>query len=130
MLILAQLTERTADALVVWMVGGSAAIFAINQVLTFYKAHIKEQPTPADTYATKAEHAELRGRVDRMGTEIHSAFERLDQKRSVSIAGLHTKVEASTAEIRREIKADLGGVHERISTVLTAVSELKGAIRR
>lgn len=129
MLILAQLSERTADALVVWMVGGSAAIFAINQVLTFYKAHIKEQPTPSDTYATKAEHAALAGRVDRMSSEIAQAFERLDHKRSVSIAGLHTKVENSTAEIRREIKADIGGVHERINTVLSAVSEVKGAIK-
>lgn len=128
--ILAQLSEQTADALVVWMVGGSAAIFAINQVLTFYKAHIKEQPTPADTYATKAEHAELRTRVDRMSGEIAQAFDRLDHKRSVSIAGLHTKVDQATAEIRREIKSDMGGVHDRLSTVLSAVSELKGSINR
>ncbi len=130
MLILAQLTERTADALVVWMVGGSAAIFAINQVLTFYKAHIKEQPTPSDTYATKAEHALLAGRVDRMSGEIAQGFERLDHKRSASIAGLHQKLETSTTDIRREIKTDLGHVHDRINTVLQRVSELKGVMDR
>lgn len=146
MLTLAQIPEAAAASLVTWMVGFSAAVFFINQVLTFYKVHIKEQPSPANTYATKAEHAELsrkvgafatkqehdelRVRVDGMSTDIRESFERLDKKRSVSIAGLHTKVEQATAEIRREIKSDMGGVHDRLSTVLSAVSELKGTINR
>lgn len=52
---IAQLALDTVPAFVTFVVGGSAALFLVNQALTFYKEHIKERPAPADTYATKTE---------------------------------------------------------------------------
>lgn len=35
-----------------WLVGLSASVFLLNQVLTFFKQHMREQPAPASTYVT------------------------------------------------------------------------------
>jgi hypothetical protein len=39
-----------------------------------------------------------------------------------------TRVHARIDELRREIKDDVRGVHDRINTVLTAVSQLQGKV--
>jgi hypothetical protein len=58
-LLLAQLTKDNSSSFLIVVAGGSLSIFLINQVLTFYKAHMKEQPPPSQTYATKQELARV-----------------------------------------------------------------------
>lgn len=82
----------------------------------------------AADYATKDEHTELKLRVDEMGGEIREGFRHLESKRSISIAGVHEKLEKSIAALRMEIKSDIAGVHELQRDVLGAVRELKGRI--
>jgi len=90
----------------------------------------KREVSFTDEYATKAEHAELKGRVDKIADEIVRGFERVDQKRSVSIAGLHDDLEKSIGGLRVEVKDDIRGVHERINVVLAAVSKLEGKLEK
>ena len=81
-------------------------------------------------YVTKAEHAELKAQVERIAAEITRGFERLDQKRSVSIAGLHDDLETSAKELRLETKQDIKGVHDRINDVFTALCRLEAQIKK
>lgn len=94
-------------------------MFFLNQALTFYKVHMKEQPSPANTYATKEEHAALRNqvgafatkaehdkleqRVNGLSAEIKDGFRELDKKRSVSIAGLHDDLNNGLEKVHKRI---------------------------
>ncbi len=77
-LLIAQLTKDNSSSFLIVVAGGSLSIFLINQVLTFYKAHMKEQPAPSATYATKQELARVEtdmkesiGKLaDAMGREV------------------------------------------------------------
>lgn len=101
MFLLAQLSADTGSSLMTFLVGGSAALFLINQALTFYKQHIKEQPTPANTYATKDEMKQAHGRMtrekdefDRQIRELKEEQERLDQKLDNKIDDLNERIDA------------------------------------
>ena len=126
---LAQFDPSSVPSLVIFIVGGSAAIFLINQVLTFWKDHMREQPAPADTYATKSEHTELKDRVRTVETAVDENFRELDRKRSVSIAGLHDDLTAKTDALRKDMKDDNERLNVRITEVLSRVSELKGELK-
>ncbi len=90
----------------------------------------KREVSFADEFATRAQHDDLKGRVDKIADEIRSEFARLDQKRSVSIAGVHDDLENAIAALRAGVKQDVEGVHDRINVVLAAVSELKGRLSK
>lgn len=85
--------------------------------------------TAHKSYTPWESHLELKARVDKMSDEIRQGFERLDHKRSVSIAGLHDDLQSTSAAIRAEMKEDMSGVHNRITEVLSAVTELRGEFR-
>lgn len=127
---IAQLPTDSVPSLSAWILGASGAVFLINQALTFYKEHMRVKPEPADTYATKAEHTELKGRVDNADAKIETNFRELDRKRSVSIAGLHDDLAAKTEALRSEMKSDNERLHDRITDVLAKVSELKGQVQK
>ena len=82
----------------------------------------------AEISARKEEHDKLKVRVDKIADDIARGFERLDQKRSVSVAGLHEELDQSIERLRLEVKGDIKGVHDRINVVLEAVSKLRGKI--
>lgn len=95
----------------------------------------KDEPLPQpltvkahDTYTPFAQHTELKLRVDKIAEDIRHGFDRLDQKRSVSIAGLHDDLREAVAGMRSEVKQDITGVQNRINDVLAAVSELRGRV--
>ncbi len=90
----------------------------------------KREVSFTEEFATKAEHIELKGRVDRIADEIVRGFERVDQKRSTSIAGLHDDLETKTSALRLEVKADIKGVHDRMTDVLGAVRRIEGKIEK
>lgn len=130
MLPLAQLTADMLGPIVPWVAGASLTVFLLNQALSFFKEHIREQPTPSDTYASKSDHAELKRRVDEISAEIRGGFEKLDHKRSVSIAGLHDDLKDAVKDLRTEMKEDITGVHSRLSDIVAAIGELKGRIQK
>ena len=92
-------------------------MFLLNQVLTFWKEHMREQPTPADTYATKEEH-------DALIAEVDARFDKLNEDRRRNVTELHSKID----DMRREVKTDVHGVHDRITALLASFSEVKGAV--
>jgi hypothetical protein len=93
----------------------AAALVILNQALTFWKEHVKEKPAPADTYATKVDHSELRERVTSVEGKIDSNYKTLDQKRSVSVANLHEALTAQTAALNSRIDDVPGRVIELLS---------------
>jgi hypothetical protein len=90
----------------------------------------KREVTFTNEYATKAEHAELKNRVDKIADEIVRGFERVDGKRSSSIAGLHDDLESKTTALRMEVKSDIKGVHDRVSDLVGAVNRLVGKVEK
>lgn len=105
-----------------------ACIAALAVVAASIVKIFRREPPLHHEYASKAELAALSKRVDDLGTEIREGFRSLDSKRSISIAGLHDDLESKTTDLRKEVKADIAGVHTRINDVLAAVSELKGKV--
>lgn len=118
-MLLAQLSADLVPPLVQWLLGASASLFLLNQAITFWKEHMREQPAPADTYATKKEHEEL-------AAEVEAKFITLATDRRRNVFELHGKIDA----LAREVKGDMGGVHDRITELLAAFSELKGAVQQ
>ena len=117
-----------------WLGGGVGALLGAAVAVKSLRAS-EAAPTPQPlvvqahkSYTPWEQHLDLKARVDKMSDEIRQGFERLDHKRSQSIAGLHDDLQNSSATIRAEVKEDISGVHTRINEVLEAVSELKGRI--
>lgn len=99
--LLAQLSTENIPSLITVLVGGSAAIFLINQVLTFYKTHMKEQPTPANTYATKEEMKHTHGRIGREREEVNLALAALREEQKAMRLVLDTEIK----DLNRRIDA-------------------------
>jgi polyhydroxyalkanoate synthesis regulator phasin len=117
--------------MVAWLVGLSAAMFLANQVLTFYKVHIKEQPSPSTTYATKEEHTALRNQVGAFATkEEHaqlrnqvgafatkSEHEKLEQR----VNGLSAEIKDGFRELDKKRSVSIAGLHDDLNTGLEKV---------
>lgn len=128
---IAQLSLDTIPSFVVFIVGGSATIFLINQVLTFYKAHIKEQPTPANTYATKVEltkvETELKDDIDSLTTALTNEAN--------SQAGKRKKIYENIEQLGRDmagLKADnvtqtrqLFNVEQKVDRILERMPRIQ-----
>jgi len=134
--ILAQISYDQVPALVQWLIGGSVTVFLLNQILTFYKEHIRETPAPANTYATRADMDAELGRERGARKKMHEEMTEIQK----SITALQIETKNQTADIdtislavgtmRSEIRTDVNGVQSRISDVLSAVSELKGQVKQ
>ena len=101
MIPLAQLSLESMPSLVTFIVGGSAALFLVNQALTFYKEHIRERPTPADTYATKTE-------LGRVETQLRESIGELadDLKEEVGAqAGKRKRIYESIEKLGQDMAA-------------------------
>lgn len=134
--LLAQLPEPHAAQSIGWLALAAFSLAGgINQVMAIMD-RFKEKPVPADTYATKtdhaklaADHAKLEVRVAAMDTKIEENFRALDHKRSVSIAGLHKAIDEKTTALRVELKEEHRGVQNRLTDVIGKIGELKGVVR-
>lgn len=144
MLPLAQLSADMAGPVVAWILGASGVLWFTNQAFDFYKAHIREQPTPSDTYATKAELREVHGRIKRerdevnariagmdgridgVSSEVRSGFKDLDKKRSDSIAGLHKAIDTVEDQMGGHWREEVKGIRQILSDMLTAIGRLQG----
>ena len=117
-----------------WLFGGTAAI--VGAVVGLKKLSEKPQagtPQPfvvqgSVRFATMEEHEKLEARVDGIGELIRSGFERLDHKRSQSVAGLHDDLEGSITDLRKEVKEDITGVHNRINDIAQAIARIEGKL--
>lgn len=111
-----------------WVVGFAGVLVILKNTFDFYKAHIKEQPTASKTYATKVELSDFKQVVRSDQSAILNQIKDLQKERSVSVGRLHDKVDSANGAMRREMKEDVIGLHNRLTEVLAAVSELKGRV--
>lgn len=96
-----------------------AAFSVVLGVIAAAKKAFTRTPPLHDEFASKSE----LGSVERrLSGEIEDLDDRLTAMRSEIVDG--------QMELRRDLRADIGGVHERINLVLASVSELKGRIER
>lgn len=115
----------------------SGEFYAVCGVLAFLlataltiKLLVKRDPPMHQEFASREEHAELKSRVDKISDEIARGFERVDSRRSQSVAGLHDDLEESITALRLEVKTDIKGVQDRMSDVLGAVSRIEGKLEK
>lgn len=115
---------------------GALAVI-VNQFGEVFNRFRAKEPSPPlhKEYASREQHDELRERVDAMAQEIAANFKDMREERSRSARTLHERIEKFdiknqqlTAALSKEVKEDFLGVHHRISEIVTAFSELKGAI--
>ncbi|HSI08820.1 MAG TPA: hypothetical protein VK985_09515 [Rariglobus sp.] len=153
--LLAQVTADQIHPLVQFIIGGSAAVFLLNQAITFWKEHMREKPVPGETYATKEEMRQAHGRMNRERDEANGKIAAAEAIARAAAVKVETEVKAverafveAVAQIRRDGEARVTGVqqaidgwrkemadehkddtdklHERITELLSAFSELKG----
>lgn len=103
-LVLGQFPQVSATELGGWLLCAACVLVILNQGADFWRKNLKEKPTPADTYVDKTVckiiHAEANKKLE--------------------------KSENSLEALRKEIKADVKGIHDRINDVLKAVSRMEG----
>lgn len=106
-LALGQMPAVSSTELGSWLLAAAAVAVIANQAILLWRnisGGLKEMPPPADTYVTKT-----------VCKIIHSEVAKNLAQNEDHIEGL-----------RREIKEDVKGIHNRINDVLTAVSRLQG----
>jgi len=124
-----------------WTSNAFYVVGLITAVVMLYKAtrskpgstEIAGQPLTvraANDYATKGELRSLEVRVDRITDEVRTGFTELDRKRSSSIAGLHDDLDRKTNDLRKDVKEDFQGVHDRIHDVATAIGRVEGKLSK
>lgn len=122
-----------------WLAGLSLAMFLVNQALNFYKAHIREQPSPSGTYATIAQHqllersmkqslGEVDDRFQGFEGKLEQAIKDMESRRSQNVARLYDKIESSNHDLRRDVHEDIKSIHRRIDPILGLVSKLSGKL--
>jgi hypothetical protein len=129
---------RAPDALRAWLeslfflAGGVYILLAIRkQMRPSEKSSVTITDQPVrfqhqEEFAPLNDHRVLAERVERLEGDIHRGFAEADKRRSSSIAGLHQRIENSTGDLRKEIKADNGALNNRITEILRELGELKG----
>lgn len=98
---LAQISADAVSPLVQWIIGASGAMFLLNQALGFYKSHLREQPAPRDTYATKDELRQAHGRMTREGEALAEVIAEL----KAEDRRLNERLETEIKDIRDEVIA-------------------------
>ena len=76
-------------------------------------------------YATKRELREVKEQTEKALTEMGETLKRIEGANEERRRAVYGKIE----ELRREVKDDVNGVHERVTEVLSKVSELSGHIQ-
>ena len=123
MILLAQassLPDPGSAASIGWITLSIAALcVALNAVMGFWKEHVKERPTPADTYTTKDEHREFQQKMDaELGRErssrkkIHEEVGELQ----ADTKSLRTETENQTRQLA-DLKKQIGETAARIDEI-------------
>jgi hypothetical protein len=133
-------------AVVGWLVG--IAVGAITLVVQVRNLLKKPSKTPqplivemAEKFATVGQHAELSHKVEAYHKDILAKLTDLDGIRRDSVHKAHLQTERLYSEVRTELREEMdkiraefhtgmAGLNERISTLIMAVGETRGELRR
>lgn len=124
---LAQLSADMVGPVVTWILGASGAMFLLNQALTFYKDHIKEDPSPAGTYATKQDLKEAHGRMNREKAEIEAKLAAAEARLKAEVGEIKTAVATYNANAEgrsNAINSRIDDLSDKISDAPEAVVEM------
>lgn len=130
--LLAQISPDLAAPTVQWLVGASAVAFLANQGLSLWKDHFRENPIPADTYATLHQLKEAHGRIGRERAEINVAIAKIEAAQAAAAIRLDAELTALREQLASNNQAGderAEKLHNRINTILEAVSEMRGELR-
>lgn len=109
---LAQITFDQVPLVIAWVIGASGTMFLVNQALTFYKEHIREKPTPADTYATKVQLDTELGRERGSRKKMHEEIAALQG----DVKSHHTAIESLSQDVAA-FNEQIGDVNKRIDEI-------------
>lgn len=139
---LAQLPAPTSPEAAAWLImtflgllGSAATLVAllvgIKKLRAPVEAPVRVGNAPlevraASDYATKGELGTLEGRLTAEMHQLHGRISGMRGEMTERIDRLEKAINDELRDQRREAKGEIGGVHERINEVLSAVSELKG----
>jgi phytoene dehydrogenase-like protein len=122
--LLVQISFEAIPSFVMFAIGGSAALFLINQALTFYKEHMREKPVPAATYATKTELAKVENDLKDSLTSLSLELKEEAQAQAGKRKAIYAKIE-QLAHDTAGLKADnatqtrqLFNVEQKVDRVL------------
>ena len=73
----------------------------------------------------KAEGEKLTKRMDGFDEKLDTLVEKMELRRSANVARLHEKIDNANTDLRKEMKADIKGVHTRLDTILEYVAKQK-----
>lgn len=115
-----------------WLLVALAALaFLANQILKLIDRS-KENPRPSLTYATIKEHERLEHRVDEISEEIKVGFERMEGRRSESVAHIYDEMRKIAEKVHvgseqsRTATSSVGVLSGKIDHLIEKVGELKG----
>lgn len=126
------------------LVSCGALLWIANQVKHLLGHNKAPQPfavMAAEKFCPLVAHEECKRETKARFAEVEQRLNHIDQVREESLSKLYEATAASLEKTRleskndirslhAEIKADIGGVHDRINDVLSAVSTLKGAMEK
>jgi len=134
--LLAQATPD-ATAATAWLIGLAAALVIIDRILAFFKSHMQETPRPADTYATKREHGELRQTLSQHIDAVEDRFQTFESKleKTISDGNAHRtasndRLETKIDSLAHDTKEDIKGLHKRIDPLVAGVSKIIGQLEK
>jgi hypothetical protein len=87
-------------------------------------------------YATKEELAELKEMANSQITELRETLERMEIAAAERRREIYLKIEESRrstndtiTDLRKEVKADINGVHQRVTDLVKGVGEIVGQMK-
>jgi hypothetical protein len=139
-LFFAQLPDPTSPQATAWLIiagifgVGGLVLIVLNIAVNWKQLRSSsEVPNPltvraATDYATKGELATLETRISGEMHQLHGRISGLRTDMGERMDRLEESIAGELREQRKDTKAEISGVHERVNDVLKAVSELKGRI--
>lgn len=115
---LAQISPDQVHPLVQFIVGGSAAVFLLNQAITFWKDHMREKPIPGETYATIA----LVKDLDRMA---HGRMNRERDAAAAALVAAETRMQAECKRIAEEVAGYNTNAEDRAKRINERIDDLR-----
>jgi hypothetical protein len=109
MLILAQVPAATGAEIATWLISAAAVLLIMERGFSFWKNHLREEPTPSQTYATRTALSELDARVKE--NEAYSRARRGEIYKEFS------KIREEANEMAAEIYSTLKPVSEAVASI-------------
>ena len=132
--ILAQVPASTPTQIAATLIAIAALLAIVKMGLDLWKQHGREQPTPYTTYQLKGDYV-TRIEVQSMRSEISGQLrnlevhiEKVDDGVRAAVATMARDLQETTADIKSDGNDRTNRTHERIDTILAAVSKLEGRI--